>query len=129
MELYICIIGDSKTSPFARGYLGKAAPVFLISQNNNFLFLFFSFLFKFITSLEANKKFREIKMQSREAKRADKDRNVSPAVLFALSKAINLNKKLKKVFILRNYKHWTGAASLPRRIEKFSSHLFFRVSL
>jgi len=71
--------------------------VFLIAQNDNFLFLF-KFLFKVITSLKANKKFREIKMQSREAIRADKEWNVSPVVLFALSKVINLNKKIKESF-------------------------------
>ena len=53
----------------------------------------------------ANKNFRAIKMQSREAISVEKYRKVSPVVLFALSKVINLHKKekkKKKVVILRN---------------------------
>jgi len=84
-------IGDSKTSQFARGYLGEAAPVFLISPNNNFIFLFYSNL---LLHSRQTRNLEKLKC-SREAIRADKDRNVSPVVLFALSKVINLNKKLK----------------------------------
>ena len=36
------------------------------------------FLFNFITSLKANKKHTNIKVQRREAIRADKERNASP---------------------------------------------------